>query len=339
MSIEEFLQKRSKCPVIDVRSPSEYKQGHIPGAVNIPLFQDEERAIVGTLYKQRGKYEAVKAGLDLLGPKLSAILRRSRRVIGNSEALIYCWRGGLRSESIAWLLNLSAIKCQVLKDGYKAYRRFHHTIFLTSYQLMVLGGPTGSGKTEVLHQIKMKGHQVIDLEDLANHKGSVFGGIGNSSQPTTEQFQNNLFEAFYALDRKKPIWVENENQVIGNVVLPEIFYDKIINSPLIQLQVSKNIRVQRLVNDYGPLNKEEITKAISKIEKRLGNLNMKTAINALEKGDLIQTADILLTYYDKAYHQSFDQKRHNCICTIKTDEAKPDKLAEKIFQNIKEGAF
>jgi len=339
MSIEEFLQKRGDYSVIDVRSPSEYKQGHIPEAINIPLFQDNERAIIGTLYKQQGKYEAVKAGLDMLGPKLSAILSQSRKVIKNNKALIYCWRGGLRSESFAWLLNLSEIRSQVLKDGYKAYRRFHHTIFLTSYQLMVLGGPTGSGKTEVLHQIKMKGHQVIDLEDLANHKGSVFGGIGNSSQPTTEQFQNNLFEAFYALDRKKPIWVENENQVIGNVVLPEIFYEKIINSPLIQLQVSKNIRVQRLVNDYGPLNKEEITKAISKIEKRLGNLNMKTAINALEKGDLIQTADILLTYYDKAYHQSFDQKRHNCICTIKTEEAKPDILAEKILQSIKEEAF
>jgi len=339
MLIEKFLQKRGDCCLIDVRSPSEYKQGHIPGAVNIPLFQDNERAIVGTLYKQRGKYEAVKAGLDLLGPKLSAILRQSLNVIKGNEVLIYCWRGGLRSESFAWLLNLSEIKCQVLKDGYKAYRRFHHTTFLTYYQLMVLGGPTGSGKTEVLHEIKMKGHQVIDLEDLANHKGSVFGGIGNSPQPTTEQFQNNLFEAFYILDRHKPIWIENENQVIGNVALPEIFYEKIICSPLVQLQISKNTRIQRLVNDYGPLNKEEITKAISKIEKRLGNLNMKISIKALDEGDLTQTADILLTYYDKAYHKSFDQKRHNCICTIKTDEAKPDILAEKILQSIKEEAF
>ena len=158
MSIEDFLQKRSDYSVIDVRSPSEYKQGHIHGAINIPLFQDNERAIVGTLYKQQGKYEAVKAGLDMLGPKLSAIIRQSRKVIKGNEALIYCWRGGLRSESFAWLLNLSEIKCQVLKDGYKAYRRFHLTTFLTYYQLMVLGGPTGSGKTEVLHE-KGPAHQ------------------------------------------------------------------------------------------------------------------------------------------------------------------------------------
>lgn len=339
MSVEEFLQKRGDCPMIDVRSPSEYKQGHIPGAINIPLFQDNERAIVGTLYKQQGRYEAVKAGLDLLGPKLSKILMQTRQAINNNEALIYCWRGGMRSESFAWLLNLSGIKCHVLKDGYKAYRRFQHATYSASLQLMVLGGPTGSGKTDVLQEIKLKGHQVIDLENLANHKGSVFGGIGNSPQPTTEQFQNTLFEAFYELDSRKPIWIENENQVIGKVVLPEIFYERIINSPLVQLQVSKKTRIQRLVNEYGLLNKDEITKAIIKIEKRLGNLNMKMAIKALDKDDLQQTADILLTYYDKAYHQSFDQKRDNCICTINTDEANPKKLAYTILQGIKEEAI
>src|SRR5437868_4963839 len=156
LDIQQFLTLAETIPMIDVRSPAEFEKGHIPGAINLPLFNNEERAIIGTLYKQKGKEQAVLAGLDIVGPKMSALVSESKKIAANNEVLVHCWRGGMRSGSFCWLLNTVGINASTLKKGYKGYRDHVLKSFEKNFQLIILGGETGSGKTEILKFIKEK---------------------------------------------------------------------------------------------------------------------------------------------------------------------------------------
>ena len=240
---------RESIPVIDVRTPAEFEHGHIPGAFNVPLFSNEERVVVGTLYKQVGRDQAILKGLEYVGPKMKSIVTQCREVMNTNEVIVHCWRGGMRSASVAWLLETTGTKAHTLTHGYKAYRRLAQEFFAKPYQLIVMGGKTGSGKTDILKEIALAGEQVIDLEGIAHHKGSAFGTIGEIPQATNEQFENNLFEALLKLDEHKSLWIEDESQSIGKNNVPQVLFHNIRNSNIIFIDVPKEIRVNRLVND------------------------------------------------------------------------------------------
>ncbi len=300
LPIGKFLA--AQLPVIDVRSPGEFGQGHIPGAVNLALFTDGERAEVGTLYKQQGRGPAMLLGMRLVGPKLADLVEQARTLAPDGAVAVHCWRGGERSASVSWLLEkVGDLRVATLQQGYKAYR--HHVLesFHRPWNLRVLGGYTGTGKTALLAQLGARGQQVLDLEALAQHKGSAFGAIGQKPQPGTEQFENLLFTALRQLDPAQPIWVEDESRMVGRVKLPDPFFARLRNSPLTFVDMPLPQRVERLVNDYGRASRGELAAAVERIQKRLGPQHAKAALEALATGDLHRVAEIALVYYDKTY--------------------------------------
>ncbi len=298
---EHFLSESRTTPIVDVRSPAEYAEGHIPGAFNIPLFDDRERAVIGTLYVNRGRQSAIETGLEIVGPKMAEFAKNALKITASGKLLVYCWRGGMRSESMAWLFEKIGIQCFTLEGGYKAYRNFLLKETGDIPKLIVIEGPTGSGKTEILLSLRELGEQVIDLEGLASHKGSVFGGIGKDSQPTTQQFQNNLFDELLRLNRTEWIWTEGESRTIGKVYLPDAFWNRMKESVLIEIDVPVQNRIERLVDEYGKLREDEMENAISSLAKRLGEARKNEILNEYHQGNLEQTAKRLLEYYDKIY--------------------------------------
>lgn len=299
--IAGFLAERSTCPIVDVRSPSEYAKAHIPGAVSLPLFSDTERAEVGTLYKKKGSQSAVLRGLDFVGPKMRSLVEEAGKLVPDRKLLLHCWRGGMRSGSVAWLLDLAGFEVHLLKGGYQAYRRHVHQVIERERHYLILGGKTGSGKTEVLHGLQAHGEQVVDLEGLANHRGSSFGGIGQEDQPSTEHFENMLCDVLAGFSDDRPVWLEDESRRIGRVYLPDSIYGSIQTSKVLAIEVGKENRVERLVRDYGDAQTHELAAAIDRIAKRLGGQHVQAAQEALAAGDLAKVADITLTYYDKTY--------------------------------------
>lgn len=296
-------------PMLDVRSPGEFARGHIPGAVNVPLFSDAERATVGTLYKQQGRDIALLEGLRIVGPKLATLVEQARAVAPDGRVRVHCWRGGERSGSVAWLLDKAGFAdVHSLKGGYKAFRRHVLEALEQPPTLHVLGGFTGSGKTELLHQLRAAGAPVIDLEALAHHKGSSFGMLGEAPQPTQEHFENQLWKAAQQAPADRPIWVEDESRQIGRVNLPMAWYAAMQGAPLLFVEVEQPVRVARLVQDYGHFPTAQLAEAITRIAKRLGPQHAKAALEALDAGDLDTVARITLTYYDKAYAHSTAQR-------------------------------
>ena len=301
LDIKDFLAKSLELPVIDVRTPAEYAQGHIPRAVNLPLFTNEERALVGTLYVQQGRRDAVLKGLELVGPKLEAMARAGLDLTEN-ELLVHCWRGGMRSGAVAWLMEQTGIRCFTLEKGYKAYRSlvldfFNHI----PHRIIILGGLTGSGKTERLLQMQSEGEQVIDLEGLANHKGSAFGGLGMPPQPSTEHFENLLFQAFSQLDPLCPVWVEDESRNVGKCSIPKGLWERMQQAEFHLLETPTEIRIERLMQEYAGFMPSLLSESILKIEKRIGYEKCHQALEACHHGDLRTALGICLAYYDKSY--------------------------------------
>jgi tRNA 2-selenouridine synthase len=331
VSIEDFLSLRRTMPVIDVRSPGEYAQGHIVGAINIPLLNDKERVIVGTAYKKQGQLTAIKEGFRLVGPRLLAIINETESIANGNQVLVHCWRGGMRSNNFSQFVGMARIKSITLVGGYKAYRQLALQTFQKKLNLTLLTGCTGSGKSEVLRALREAGEQILDLEELANHKGSAFGGLMMPEQPTTEQFHNNLFEAMLKLDLTKRIWVEDESITIGKVSLPVDFWRQMQTSSLIQMHVEKEVRIKRLVNEYGIADKQEFGKAMEKIAKRLGGQQLKEAKEKLALNDMAATIDILLTYYDKYYLGSIDKKGNRLKVKVDWDGKDPYSFANNIM--------
>jgi len=298
----EFFQTRTKRVMLDVRAPGEFLQGHIPGARSFPLFSDDERAEIGTLYKQKGKDVAMLRGLEIVGPKLADFVRRANKMARGKGLAVHCWRGGQRSQSMAWLLRQAGFDVLTLEGGYKKFRRHVlETFEQRQLNLIVLGGKTGTGKTKILHELQAQGEQIIDLEGLAHHKGSAFGHIGESEQPTVEQFENDLFEKMLELDPARRIWIENESQGIGRVFVPQAFWNQLKKAPVYNVEVPLEQRIQNLVGDYNGISNAELEAAFCRIEKKLGGQHLKTALDALRRGDPATAAAIALKYYDKTY--------------------------------------
>ncbi|MEO1450536.1 MAG: tRNA 2-selenouridine(34) synthase MnmH, partial [Bacteroidota bacterium] len=272
LDIQSFLAASTQeaGPVIDVRAPAEFQKGHIPGAVSVPLFDDAERAEVGTLYKQEGRDIAVLKGLELVGPKMADFVRMAEALAPERKIRVHCWRGGMRSESMGWLWEKAGFSVTLLKGGYKAFRQHNRTLFEHPWKLQVLSGPTGSGKTPILHAMAGQGAQVLDLEGLARHKGSAFGGIGQAEQPSTEHFENLLAAALSVFDPLLPIWVEDESIGIGRIFVPLAFYERMQTAPVWVVDLPQELRIARLVREYAlPTVKEELSAALKRIGKRL----------------------------------------------------------------------
>jgi tRNA 2-selenouridine synthase len=333
ISLDEFLVLRKQFPVVDVRSEGEYQEGHIRSAINIPLLNNAERIEVGTDYKLRGQAEAIKTGFRLVGPRLLDIINQAEQA--GRELLVHCWRGGMRSANFSQFAGMAGIKTHTLKGGYKAYRQAALNSFQKPLNLMLLTGCTGSGKSEVLRALKEAGEQVIDLESLASHKGSAFGGLLLPSQPTTEQFQNELFEELLNLDLSKRIWVEDESIAIGKIFLPPDFWRTMCQSPMVQMDVPKQVRVQRLVNEYGTADRAEFLSIMQKITKRLGGQHFNAAREKLLAEDMAGTIEILLTYYDKAYLKSIEKRKDLLRYTIEWDGLDSFRFAEEMQVKVK----
>ncbi|MEQ9592725.1 MAG: tRNA 2-selenouridine(34) synthase MnmH [Cyclobacteriaceae bacterium] len=329
-----FLSLRKELPVVDVRSPLEYDEGHIHNAHNIPLLNNEERSAVGIDYKNNGRRSAIRTGFKLVGPRLNEIVDRAEELAQGQDLLVHCWRGGMRSANFAQFVGMAGVKSHVLAGGYKTYRTQALHSFATSYQFILLSGSTGSGKTDVLNQLQQEGEQVIDLEGLANHKGSAFGALNMPPQPTTEQFQNELFENLLRLDPSKPIWLEDESIAIGKIFLPSDFWNQMRESPVIMLEVKKDVRVQRLVNDYGSSDKEQFLTAMSKITKKLGGQNFIEGKKRLERDDMAGVMEILLTYYDKAYGNSMEKRKPKKLGSVVWDGKDLKKIAKQLVATI-----
>lgn len=318
LPVEEFLKHSFGKLIIDVRAPIEYKKGHIPGAVNIPLFDDLERAEIGTLYKAKGKDEAVMKGLEIVSPKLTEFIRQTKSNTADNQVYVYCFRGGMRSNSFGWLLNTAGLKVKIMEGGYKAYRNFVLKQFALSYQLILLGGATGSGKTEILQELKSQ-LPVLDLEQLANHKGSAFGGINQPSQLPQQQFENEFYNALVKLPQDQPILVEDESMSIGYNKIPYSFWLTMKQAPIIKIMVPFELRVKRLVNDYGSADKSLLAKSLKNISQQIGPNHYKECIQFLEEGKLAEVASVTLKYYDRAYDYNHTKRSGIHIITVETD--------------------
>lgn len=302
---EDFWQRSKTQTTLDVRSPGEFASGHVPGAINLPLFDDEERAEVGTLYKNSGRDAAVLRGLKLAGQKMAdLVVQATTAANGSKEVLVHCWRGGMRSQSIGWLLNTAGMRPAILEGGYKAFRKLANDSFEKTWPLQVVSGLTGAGKTRVLKMLESAGEQVLDLEGLANHRGSAFGGIGQANQPTTEQFSNLVFAKLDSFEPEKPIWVEDEGHNVGSVVVPTPLYERLRHSPGIIFETSAELRIQNLLEDYGDLPSDELEASVDRIRKRLGPQNADAAIASIRSGDIRSAIEMVLGYYDKFYTKS-----------------------------------
>lgn len=318
ITIEQYINKYTALPLVDVRSPCEYQKGHIPNAVNVPIFTDEERADVGTAYKQQSKERAIEIGMKFVQPKLQHFIDETIRVAPDQTVVVHCWRGGMRSRSFAkHLVDHDFGQVYIIESGYKGFRKHALRAFERDVQLVVLGGYTGSAKTDLLKQIDREfGCQVIDLEALANHRGSAFGGIGQAPQPTVEQFENNLFWEWKDLDFSREVWVEDESRAIGAAMIPEALFKKMRNHRMYFLDIPRDERARHLVNGYGKSHIEKLQEAIKRISSRLGGLNTSEALQHLDKGEMFEVARIALIYYDKYYARGVAKRDPEMVTSI-----------------------
>ena len=345
ITIEEFLALAKQHPVLDVRSPGEYNHAHISGAHSLPLFTDEERKVVGTTYKQQSREAAIKVGLDYFGVMMKGMVEEVEKIMSNKQQsinkeekinnkeplpianciLLHCWRGGMRSAGVAWLLDLYGFKVYTLVGGYKAYRKWVLSQFEKEYNFNIIGGYTGSGKTLLLHELKMQDKKIIDLESLANHKGSAFGALGEEPQPKQEMFENLLANqlavgrwplagensASVINDQRSTlIYIEDESQRIGNLQIPMPLWNTMRRSPVYFLDIPFTERLNYITNEYGKFEKEKLIEAVRRIQKRLGGLQTKMAIEQLQEGHTKECFRILLTYYDKWYSKGLRNREN-----------------------------
>jgi len=307
LTIADFLQAPG--PILDVRSPSEYDHGHIPGAVGFPLFSDQERAQVGTCYKQSGRDAAVELGFDIAGPKCGHFVRAAKALAPDQHLRIHCWRGGMRSGGMGWILEMAGFTVKTLEGGYKAYRRWVRQVLEGPKSLIVLGGMTGTSKTQILHALAELGEPVLDLEALANHRGSSFGALMLPPQPSTEHYENLLADHCIQLGTDRPIWVEAESRRVGTCRIPDPLFLQMEAAPTLEVRRSLDERLDLLVAIYGEANPEELIQATQRIRKRLGGQRTQAAVEAIDQGDLRTACGIILDYYDRTYR--YDLERRN----------------------------
>jgi len=326
--------------VIDARSPSEFALDHIPGAINCPVLDDEERRIVGTIYKQTGAFEARRVGGAMVAANLARHLReRFAEQPANWRPLVYCWRGGLRSGSMVTWLRLVGWDAQQLAGGYKSFR--HHVLAqiestVPKLQLRVICGATGSAKTRVLQALAARGEQVLDLEHFASHKGSLLGALPGVPQPSQKQFETRIATCFEALDLSRTLYVEGESARIGRLSVPIPLVAHMRAAACIEIQADATARLDYLLRDYAYLGDDRA--ALAAQLERLKEMQGKAVVQrwqewALE-GDLPPLfAELMALHYDPHYERS--QARHFEKWPQRKQVAAPD-LTEQGIEAVAE---
>lgn len=307
LSTHEFLSAPGL--MLDVRSPAEYEHAHIPGAVSFPLFNNAERALVGTCYKQRGRDAAVELGLDIVGPKLARFVQEAKCLTRDRVVRLHCWRGGMRSGSMAWLLETAGFQVSLLDKGYKGFRQWVREVLAVEKPVLTLGGATGSGKTAVLQELARQGEQVLDLEALANHRGSSYGALGLPAQPSTEHFENLLAMAWVTFNSVQPIWIEAESRMVGTCRVPQEIFGLMQTAPVLELKRSPAERMAILMKIYGTANPNDLIMATERIARRIGGQHAKAAIEHIQQNQLESAIAIVLHYYDKTYEYDLQQRK------------------------------
>ena len=317
---------------IDVRTPLEFAEDSIPGAFNVPLLSNEERAEIGTLYKQDGPHPARIRGLQITAARFPALVAEIAALAAGRPTIVYCWRGGLRSKTVASILDLTGYDVLQLEGGYKAFRntvtRFFDS-FVPPGPLVVLHGHTGTGKTDLLSILATRGHAVVDLEGIACHRGSAFGEVGLSQSLTQKRFETLLWDNFRKIRPGTPIIVEGESRRIGKVSLPGTLYDVMKESVKIWCTASIETRVKRLLRDYARIEyREELSGALGRIGKKLGGEKLEEISGYLDRWEMEPfLRELMVSYYDRTYYRTRDWVEDRSI-SLEDYEAAADEIAK-----------
>ena len=340
--LKEF--RKNNGLLIDVRSPDEYYKGHMPNSINIPLFNNDERAFIGKKYKNAGREKAVFEGLKIVEKKFDKLIgdivsenkkythKNKSQQISSQLIKVYCARGGMRSQSISWLLEKLGYKSFKLEGGYKSYRKWVLNSFKDDRDITLIGGKTGTGKTKILNNLMSHNYQVIDLECLANHRGSSFGGLGMTCQPTNEQFENLLAEKLFKFSKIKTIFIEAESANIGSCRIPNELFKQMKNAKRIEIIQSKKNRIYELITTYSVFPSAELKNSVIRISKRLGPQRTKKAIEAIESRNWEDVCNAVLEYYDKCY--DYELANNLDVIIIDIQDRKEKEIIELITNEV-----
>ena len=314
--------------IIDVRSPLEYEEDHIIGSINCPVLNDQERIIVGTIYKKESTFKAKIIGSSLTARNIAKhIEEKFINQQGSWQPLVYCWRGGQRSKAFSIILSEVGWRTFQLEGGYKKYRNevinFLNRIG-SKLKIILISGKTGSAKTKILQNIKLQGGQILDLENLANHKGSLLGKIPGLKQPSQKLFESKLYHQIKQLDLRKNVYIEAESSKIGNIHIPKTIWAKMIVSPRIEIQADLELRSSFLLKDYRYMceNPELIKPIIYGLKNRLSKKLINDWLELITKKLWLDlTKSFLENHYDPSYSSN----------TIKNDRKVIKKIQAKSF--------
>ena len=341
IELEQALVLRRKgALLVDVRSPSEFSETTIPGAINVPIFDDEERALVGTLYKQLNKKVARRKGIELVAPKIPQLLQavEAARDPDGPPAIIFCWRGGLRSLAVTSFLNLAGIPARQLKGGHKVFRQSVSRYFEQQDwpRVLVLRGLTGVGKTQLLQKLAEENYPVVDLEGLANHRGSAFGALGLEPQPGQKMFEALLWDRLDQLRDSDYLLTEGESLHIGRLVVPKRFHMAMQVEPSLWIDASLDYRVQVILEDYPALDdlREAFEAPILALKERLGKKAVAEMLELLKNGAWEQLVrELMVRYYDPLYMHTLPGQRREI--KVESLEEGVQQLREAISRILK----
>ena len=331
LAIAQFGKEHNQFDaIIDVRSPAEFALDHIPGAINFPVLNNEERVKIGTLYKQVSPFAAKKLGAAIVSRNIAQHLEQSFLDFPREwRPLLYCWRGGERSGAFTHVLNRIGWKAMQLEGGYQGFRRVvidDLDLAAKQFQFQVICGMTGSGKTRILHELKVLGAQVLDLEGLAIHRGSVLGNEPDIDQPSQKGFETALWNALHDLDPNKPVFIESESKKVGGVHVPDALMEKIRHGRCIELRSSVATRVSWLLHEYAHFLTDTTTfkEKLALLTSRYGKVQIAEWLTQIDAGhfDALVT-DLLVKHYDPAYQSSivrnFPQYRSDLFVELQDD--------------------
>ncbi len=320
----EYLDLKDECFFIDVRSPIEYNEYSIPEAVNIPLFEDEERKEIGTVYKNVSTEQAKRLGIEIVSRKLLPLFDEISRIKAkHRNVVIFCERGGMRSGSVCSLFNSLGLNVIKLKDGYKGYRAAINCMLPKlndEVEYIVIHGFTGTGKTEILEILEQRGHDVINLEKAANHRGSLLGKVGLEGLVSQKQFESIIYNKLK--NRKnKYVFIEAESGRIGNIIVPQYIIGKMRTGKHILVQSSIEYRTKRIVEEYikDEMHIDELVRSVQKLEKHIGKNKVNEYVEKIQNKQYDEVAsELMIKYYDPLYYNS--QVKYSFDLEIKSDD-------------------
>ncbi|HZV81930.1 MAG TPA: tRNA 2-selenouridine(34) synthase MnmH [Geobacteraceae bacterium] len=325
--------------IIDARTPLEFAEDHLPGAHNVPLLTNEQRVEIGTLYKQKGPHLARIRGMELTAPRFPAIMHEIAGLAAGRPILVYCWRGGLRSKTVATIMELTGFPVKQLVGGYKAFRAVvseSFENFAPPGPLVVLHGMTGIGKTTLLDKLAARGESVIDLEGLARHRGSAFGSLGLSQDELTQKhFETLVWDAFRRLPPGRPVYIEGESRRIGRMTLPGNLYDVMQESFKVWCIASLETRVERLTEEYGlKVYEEGLRDSLLRIKKKLGGEKYAEIAGYLERWEMAPfMTELIVSYYDRLYYRVREWQEDMSL-SLEDFPAAADLLVNEVDQRL-----